>query len=255
MTQEELSMRYLSDETNIPSTKIRLGMLDEDDWKSIAAARNRIATLPIRIEDSGVATIDSLSTKLRKISLAGGNLDMVMVDYMQLMSGTGKNSREEDVSEISRGLKMLAKELSIPIVAMSQLNRKLENRPDKRPQLADLRESGSIEQDADAVMFVYRPEWYRQMANPGGAPHLEETAELILAKNRSGPTGQARLIWDATRMRFLNPRLNLGASPSQSVAATVSPAPESTEPRACSETSSQTDHVEYLTVPKEPIPF
>jgi replicative DNA helicase len=292
MTQEELSMRYLSDETSIPSTKIRLGMLDEDDWKNIASARNRIATLPIRIEDSGVATIDSLSTKLRKITLAG-HVDMVVVDYMQLMSGGGNanSNRENDVSEISRGLKMLAKELQIPIIAMSQLNRKLESRPDKRPQLADIRESGSIEQDADAVMFVYRPEYYRQMANPGGPAHLEETAELILAKNRNGPTGLARLVWDATRMRFLNPTLVLSpssqaasaasppppaSSPSLSVSeaspgsqqnsttspsaappcppdsSTDAPAPESTSPRACSESPAETSPPPD---PKDLIPF
>ena len=268
MTQEELSMRYLSDETSIPSTKIRLGMLDDEDWKNIASARNRIATLPIRIEDSGVATIDSLSTKLRKISMAG-NVDMVVVDYMQLMSGAGNanSNRENDVSEISRGLKMLAKELQIPIIAMSQLNRKLESRPDKRPQLADIRESGSIEQDADAVMFVYRPEYYRQMANPGGPVHLEETAELILAKNRNGPTGLARLVWDATRMRFLNPTLVLSpslqtpsavapvqpknssghssshsaaADPSPPDSATDAPAPESTSPPASPASPAET---------------
>jgi replicative DNA helicase len=208
MTQEELSMRYLSDETSIPSTKIRLGMLDDEDWKKIAQARTRMANLPIRVEDSGVETIETMGTKLRKISLAS-KLDMVIVDYLQLMDGTGRGNRADDVSEISRGLKLLAKELEVPILAMSQLNRKSEDRPDKRPQLADIRESGSIEQDADAVMFVYRPEWYRQMQNPGQPPSAEETAELILAKNRSGPTGSARLIWDATRMRFLNPKLNL----------------------------------------------
>ena len=254
MTQDELAMRFLSDDTGISSEKLQLGLLTDEDWEEVARSRRRLAGLSIRIEDSGEMTLEDLSTKLRKISLSGG-IDLVIVDYLQLMSGNSNAPRHEVVSAMSRGLKMLAKELSVPIVCMSQLNREVEKRPDPRPQLSDLRESGSIEQDANAVVFVYRPEYYRAMRNPHQfQPGQVESAELILAKNRNGRVGVAKVLWDAERMRFLNPQIRVSRPVDEDSTADSLPSASFSSVPESTESTEQTEYERYVPI-DEDLPF
>ena len=185
----ELTQRLLCSEARIDSTKIRDGRLDGRDWDQITAACNRLSQAPMWIDDNPNVTVMEIRARARRLKSQTGDLGAVVVDYLQLM--TGRNSadnRQVEVAEISRGLKVLARELECPVVALSQLSRNLESRQDKRPMLADLRESGAIEQDADVVMFLYRDDYY----NPGD-PETEGTAEIIVAKNRNGPTDTATL--------------------------------------------------------------
>lgn len=199
MSSEELVSRLLSSESGVPLGKIRMGAIGDNDWRAIAKARTRIAQFPLFIEDSGGITLQQLISKARELHNVHG-LDIIYVDYLQLMgSGMKAENRTQELSQITRGLKMLAKDLRIPVVALSQLSREVERRNNKRPQLADLRESGSIEQDADAVAFLYRPGYYKTVDNTNGL------TELILAKNRSGPPGTINLIWEPNVGRFLNP--------------------------------------------------
>ena len=201
MSSHELAMRMLAAKSKVPHQKIKMGALGAEEWKAIAAARASIATLPIVIEDSGGLDIDKLAAKATELRNMH-NLSVIYVDYIQLMSaGAGQRSgnRVQEISDITRGLKNLARELQIPIVALSQLSRKVEERGDKRPKLADLRDSGSIEQDADAVVFVYRSGYYKRFDNTNG------DTEIIVAKNRSGPPGTVNLVWDHQTSRFLNP--------------------------------------------------
>ena len=196
MSGEELIVKVLSAETGIPVSKIRVGALGDSEWERVRAAKSAISSFPLFIEDSGGLSTSQLAAKARELANSEG-LDVIYVDYLQLMQSERRaGNRTEEVSQISRDLKTLAKELGIPIIAMSQLNRAVESRPDKRPQLSDLRESGSIEQDADSVMFVFRPGVYDAIDTTGG-----ET-ELILAKNRSGPTGNIPLVWRAATNQF-----------------------------------------------------
>ena len=188
----ELTQRLLCSEARVDSTKIRDGRLDGRDWDLITAACNRLSHAPLWIDDNPNVTVMEIRARARRLKSQTGELGAVVVDYLQLM--TGRNSadnRQVEVAEISRGLKVLARELECPVVALSQLSRNLESRQDKRPMLADLRESGAIEQDADVVMFLYRDDYY----NPGDA-ETEGTAEIIVAKNRNGPT-------DTTTLAFL----------------------------------------------------
>ena len=188
----ELTQRLLCSEARIDSTKIRDGRLDGRDWDQITAACNRLSEAPMWIDDNPNVTVMEIRARARRLKSQTGDLGVVVVDYLQLM--TGRNSadnRQVEVAEISRGLKVLARELECPVVALSQLSRNLESRQDKRPMLADLRESGAIEQDADVVMFLYRDDYY----NPGD-PETEGTAEVIVSKNRNGPT-------DTTTLAFL----------------------------------------------------
>jgi replicative DNA helicase len=199
MSHQELIVRVLSSETEIPISKIRVAALGDSEWYQITKAQRNIRKYPLYIEDSGGLDTDTLAARARELANTVG-LDILYVDYLQLMQSSRRSgNRTEEVSQISRDLKKLAKELNIPIVALSQLNRAVESRPNKRPQLADIRESGSIEQDADAVMFVYRPGEYMDIDTSGGE------AELILAKNRSGPTGTVQTVWKAKTNQFLNP--------------------------------------------------
>ena len=198
MSAAELATRLLAAESRVPLGKIRMGALGQEDWNSIAAARSKISKYPLLIEDSGGLTLEELVSKARELHNVQG-LDIIFIDYIQLMSsGRRSDSRQDEVSQITRGLKMLAKDLGIPIIAVSQLSREVEKRRDKRPQLSDLRESGSIEQDADVVIFVFRPGYYKKVDNTNGV------TELIMAKNRSGPAGTVQVVWDPTLGRFLN---------------------------------------------------
>ena len=184
----ELAQRVLSIEAKVDSKKLRTGNLDQNDWSKVSNALGRLE-VELLIDENPNVTVMEIRAKARRLKAKAGQIGLIVVDYLQLMSGTGAENRQLEISEISRGLKILARELECPIVALSQLSRGLESRQDKRPMLADLRESGSIEQDADVVMFVYRDEVYN-MDTPDKA-----IAEIIIGKHRSGPTGMVRLVF------------------------------------------------------------
>jgi replicative DNA helicase len=195
----ELSQRLLCAEARVDSTKVRNGQLQEDDWKKISRAMGRLAEAPIWIDDNPNLTIMEIRAKARRLKSQIGDLGVIVIDYLQLMTGrSGAESRQVEVSELSRGLKILARELETPVVALSQLSRGLEMRADKRPMLADLRESGSIEQDSDVVMFIFREEIY------DAKPENAGQAEIIVAKHRSGPTGVVQLAFLPQYTRFAN---------------------------------------------------
>jgi replicative DNA helicase len=194
-----VSQRILCSEALVNSTNVRTGRLSEDDWRKISNAVGRLAEAPLYIDDSPHTTVMDIRAKSRRLKSQLGDLGVVIVDYIQLMTGrTGAENRQVEVSEISRNLKILARELETPVVALAQLNRQLETRADKRPMLADLRESGSLEQDSDVVMFLYRDEVY----NPDSADR--GTAEILVHKHRAGPTGKVRLAWRDQYTRFDN---------------------------------------------------
>jgi replicative DNA helicase len=195
----ELTQRMLCADAKVDSTRLRTGNLSEDDWPKITRSVGRLAEAPIWIDDNPNLTVMEIRAKARRLKSRLGDLGLIVVDYMQLMSGRGSaESRQVEVSEMSRGLKILARELETPIIALSQLSRGLEGRTDKRPMLSDLRESGSIEQDADVVAFLYRDEVYNAESPDIG------TAEIIIAKHRNGPTGTVRLAWLSNYTRFAN---------------------------------------------------
>ena len=199
MSHVELTQRLLSSEARVDATRMRTGKLHEADWEKIGRAISRMNEAPIFIDDNPNLTVMDIRARARRLKSREG-LSLVVVDYLQLMTGRhGAENRQVEVSEISRGLKILARELEVPVVALSQLSRGLEMRQDKRPMLADLRESGSIEQDADVVLFLYRDEVY----NPDAA-ETAGMAEVILAKHRNGPTGVARLAFLGQYARFDN---------------------------------------------------
>ncbi len=188
MSQLEISQRLLCTEARVDSSKVRTGRMSDSDWTKISHAVGRLSEAPIWIDDNPNTTVMEIRAKARRLKSRVGNLGLVVVDYLQLMSGRSRaENRQVEVSEISRGLKILARELECPVMALSQLSRNLESRSDKRPMLSDLRESGSIEQDADVVMFLYRDEVYDQESPDAGM------AEIQIAKHRSGPTDRVRL--------------------------------------------------------------
>jgi replicative DNA helicase len=187
MSKEQLVLRLLCSEAMVEAQKLRSGFLRESDWPKLTLAAGNLADAPIFIDDTAAISVLEVRAKARRLK-ADRNLGLVIVDYLQLMRGRGKaERREQEISEISRSLKALAKELAIPVIAISQLSRRTEERPRQRPQLADLRESGAIEQDADVILFVYREEVYRE------DPSNEGVAEIIIGKQRNGPTGTIRL--------------------------------------------------------------
>lgn len=199
MSSLELSQRILCSEAKVDSTRIKTGNLHEDDWTRIAQATGTLHDAPIYIDDHPQTSVMEIRAKARRLKSSIGNLGLVAVDYVQLMSGRASaENRQQEVSEISRNLKILARELECPVIALAQLNRKLEERADKRPMLSDLRESGSLEQDADAVFFLYRDEQYHAESPDQGM------AEVIVAKHRSGPTGTVKLAFLGRFTRFEN---------------------------------------------------
>ena len=199
MSHLELTQRIVCSEARVDSSRVRNGKLVESDWNKIAHATGRLAEAPLWIDDNPNLTIMEIRSKARRLKSRVGDLGMIVIDYLQLMTGrAGAESRQVEVSELSRGLKILARELEVPVVALSQLSRSLEMRQDKRPVLADLRESGSIEQDADVVMFLYRDEVYHADSADRG------TSEIIVSKHRNGPTGVSRLAFLDHYTRFAN---------------------------------------------------
>ncbi|MGE0615677.1 MAG: replicative DNA helicase [Bacteriovoracia bacterium] len=203
MSKEEIGFRFLSGLSKIDSRKLKTGKLQERDWRSLAAAADTLSKSRIYIDDSGGITVMDIRARCRRLKAKEKKLDLVVIDYLQLMKGSkasqrGDSSREREISEISRNLKELAKELQVPIIALSQLNRSVESRQDKRPGLSDLRESGAIEQDADMVCFIHREDYYdKQSENQG-------IAEFIVAKNRAGETSTVKLAWLAQYTLFEN---------------------------------------------------
>jgi replicative DNA helicase len=198
MSKEQLSMRMLCAEARVDSSRIRSGFLSRDDWNKLTNAAGILSDAPIFIDDSPDISATSIRTKSRRLKM-DKNLGLIIIDYLQLMrASTHFERRDLEISEISRSLKILAKELNVPVIALSQLNRKLEERSDKRPQLSDLRESGALEQDADVVSFIYRDEVYNKDENNPN----RGTAEIILAKQRNGPTGTALLTFLNSYTRF-----------------------------------------------------
>jgi len=198
MSNEQLIQRFVSAETNIPSHKLREGKLDEKDWSQFLAATQYMGTLPIHMDDTPALSTSELRTKARRLHLEFG-LDLIVIDYLQLMTTPYRSeNRVQEISYISRALKQLARELNVPVVAAAQLSRAVEQRTDKRPQLSDLRESGSIEQDSDVVMFIYREAYYNPETPQGNI------AEIHVAKHRHGPTGSVELIFIPALTQFQN---------------------------------------------------
>ncbi len=203
MSREQLVNRMLSMESLVDADKLRKGSLTDEDWGELINAVDRVSDANIVIDDTPGITAGELRSKCRKQKLEKG-LDLVIIDYLQLMSanGRGSESRQQEISDISRSLKAVAREMKCPVIALSQLSRAVEQRPDHRPMLSDLRESGAIEQDADIVMFLYRDEYYNKDTDH---PH---EAEVIIAKQRNGPIGTVILGWQAEYTRFVNAALD-----------------------------------------------
>lgn len=199
MSKSQLVNRILCSEAMVDSNKIRTGKIEEDDWVKLATALGPLSEAPIYIDDTPGITVTEIRAKCRKLKLEK-NIGLIVIDYLQLIQGTGKRnaSREQEISEISRSLKILAKELDVPVIALSQLSRAAEQRADHRPMLSDLRESGAIEQDADIVMFLYRDDYY----NPD--TEKKNIAEVIMAKHRAGSTGTVELLWLGNYTKFVN---------------------------------------------------
>ncbi|MGH1417557.1 MAG: replicative DNA helicase [Hyphomicrobiaceae bacterium] len=217
MSAEQLATRILSEQAEISSEQIRRGMINEDEFRKLVAVSQEMSRIPLHIDDTGGLTIAQLAARARKLKRQKG-LGLLIVDYLQLLAGSSKNgqaNRVQEITEITTGLKALAKELGVPVIALSQLSRQVEQREDKRPQLSDLRESGSIEQDADVVMFVFREEYYIERLKPdeGTAEFVSwqekmsavaGRAEVILGKQRHGPVGTIQLAFEGRFTRFSN---------------------------------------------------
>ena len=229
MQAEHLMLRMLSSATTVPLQRMRIGDLSDEEWSALSESSSLIASQDLFIDDHPNLSITQLRSKVRKLKLQFPSVGAVVVDYLQLMRGSktssgGEGKRQEEVSEISRGLKLLAREMNIPVIALSQLNRGLENRDDKRPQLSDLRESGAIEQDADVILFLYREDVYRKKEdqakkekakkekakkegkeNEYVSEYVErdiEPAEIIVAKNRNGEVKKVKIQFNKPYIRF-----------------------------------------------------
>ena len=197
----ELTQRMLASVARVDAQRMRTGHLHESDWAKVGTAVSRLSDSTIFIDDNPNLTVMDIRARARRLKKSEGDLGLVVVDYLQLMTGRARaENRQVEVAEISRGLKILARELEVPVVALSQLSRNLESRQDKRPMLSDLRESGSLEQDADVVLFIYREEQY----DPDVPIERRGDAEIIVAKHRNGPTGSVHLAFLNQYARFDN---------------------------------------------------
>jgi replicative DNA helicase len=236
MPAEQLMLRMLAAKTSIPLQNLRKGDLNDEQWSNLSGAFEDLNKKRLFVDDGGSININQLRARVRKLAQnKENNISMVIIDYLQLMQGTGNKDRHQEVSDISRGLKMLAREMKIPIIALSQLNRGLENRPDKRPMLSDLRESGAIEQDADIIMFVYRDDVYKERdearkekeAKDKGEDYKSsftnkpvEEAEVIIGKQRNGPIGTVKLDFHKALTKFVD-KEHRGEAPIEVVFETV----------------------------------
>ncbi len=237
MPAEQLMLRILSAKTSIPLQNLRKGDMDDNQWSNLTTAFEDLSSKKLFVDDGGSININQLRARVRKLAQnQDNNISLVVIDYLQLMQGTENKDRHQEVSDISRGLKMLAREMKIPIIALSQLNRGLENRPDKRPMLSDLRESGAIEQDADIIMFVYRDDVYKERdearkekeAKDKGEEYKStfvnkavEEAEIIIGKQRNGPIGTVKLDFQKQYTRFVN-KDNINEAPIEVVFESIS---------------------------------
>ena len=215
MSAEQLAARILSEASEVPSEQIRRGDMTEPEFRRFVEAAKSLESCPLYIDDTPALPISQVAARARRLKRTQG-LDVLIIDYLQLLKGTSKENRVQEVSEITQGLKAIAKELNIPVIALSQLSRQVESREDKRPQLSDLRESGSIEQDADVVMFVYRDEYYKEREKPGDhelekmaawqalMEQVHGKAEVIIGKQRHGPIGTIELAFEGRFTRFSN---------------------------------------------------
>ena len=215
MSAEQLAARILSEASEVPSEQIRRGDMTEQEFRRFVEAAKALEACPLYIDDTPALPISQVAARARRLKRTQG-LDVLIIDYLQLLKGTSKENRVQEVSEITQGLKAIAKELDIPVIALSQLSRAVESREDKRPQLSDLRESGSIEQDADVVMFVYRDEYYKEREKPGDhelekmaqwqaiMESVHGKAEVIIGKQRHGPIGTVELSFEGRFTRFGN---------------------------------------------------
>ena len=233
MPAEQLMLRMLAAKTSIPLQNLRKGDLDDHQWSNLSGAFDDLNTKKLFVDDGGSININQLRARVRKIAQnEANNIKLVIIDYLQLMQGTGNKDRHQEVSDISRGLKMLAREMKIPIIALSQLNRGVESRPDKRPMLSDLRESGAIEQDADIIMFVYRDDVYKERdearkekeAKDKGEDYKSkfvnkpvEEAEIIIGKQRNGPIGTVKLDFQKALTRFIDKEDDHNSAPIEMV--------------------------------------
>ncbi len=227
MSAEQLALRILGEESGVPSDRIRRGQIEQHDFDKVFEASEELSRLKLFIDDTPAISVSALRTRARRLLRTERRLDLIVVDYLQLMqaprSGRSEN-RVQEISEITRGLKAIAKELNVPVLALSQLSRAVEQREDKRPQLSDLRESGSIEQDADVVMFVYREEYYLDRKEPpenteehtqwqAEMERVHGLAEVIIAKQRHGPTDKVLLAFEGARTRFSDREEHAGDYP------------------------------------------
>ncbi len=199
MSKEQIGNRILCSEAMVDNNKIKTGQIEDQDWMKLASTLGILSDAPIYIDDTPGISIMEIRAKCRKLKMEK-NVGLIVIDYLQLIQGSGKrnSSREQEISEISRSLKILAKELDVPVIALSQLSRGAEKRDDKRPMLSDLRESGAIEQDADIVMFIYRDDYYNENSEE------KNVAEIIMAKHRGGSTGTVKLAWMPSFTKFAN---------------------------------------------------
>ena len=199
MSKEQLVNRILCSEAMVDSNKVRTGKLEEEDWNKLASVVGPLSDANIYVDDTPGISVMEIRTRCRKMKMEK-NIGLIVIDYIQLVQGSNKKngSREQEIAEISRSLKILAKELNVPVIALSQLSRAVEQRPDHRPMLSDLRESGSIEQDADIVMFLYRDDYYNKDSEE------KDISEVIIAKHRAGSTGTVKLLWMGSYTKFAN---------------------------------------------------
>ncbi|VAY86630.1 Replicative DNA helicase [hydrothermal vent metagenome] len=244
MPAEQLMIRLLASKTNIPLQNLRKGDLHDAQWSMVTKAMEDLNTKKLFVDDNGSVNINQLRARVRKLAgNSDNNIKMVVIDYLQLMQGTGSKDRHLEVSEISRGLKLLAREIKLPIIALSQLNRGLESRPDKRPMLSDIRESGSIEQDADIIMFVYRDDVYKERdearkekeAKDKGENYKSafinkpvEEAEIIVGKQRNGPIGTIKLEFHKEFTKFTDKDEPFRAAPIKSTFNSIDTSTETT---------------------------
>ena len=207
MSKQQLMQRMLCSEAEVDTQRLKTGNMQSKDWEKLANAMNEFSQAPIYIDDTSGCTITDLRAKCRRLKMKEKNLGLIVIDYLQLMEGSGREDRMQQISAISRGLKVLARELDVPVIALSQLSRAVESRTDKRPMLSDLRESGAIEQDADIVMFIYRDDYYKKVEEEGeeaAAKSANGESEIIIAKHRNGPVGSVKLLFQGNITKFKN---------------------------------------------------
>ena len=209
MSKQQLMQRMLCSEAEVDAQRLKTGDLQAKDWEKLANAMNAFSQAPIYVDDTSGCTITDLRAKCRRLKMKEKNLGLIVIDYLQLMEGVGKEDRLQQISAISRGLKILAKDLDVPVLALSQLSRAVESRTGNKPQLSDLRDSGAIEQDADIVMFIYREDYYKQTEGTETDDNTPKAAngesEIIIAKHRNGPVGSIKLLFQGNITKFKNP--------------------------------------------------